>query len=471
MTLTKKRGIVLLFFFFLQHTQTGYFSPKSGRQHTLLQTRRIGGKGMAGHLVSAQLEGPLKNRPEHVKVCLDQEKALMILRLHGIPVRRWELVDEVPPQRKLMLLVFQHQVLQIMKMEQETVWLHQNLVPHEQEEYEALTGNETEQEIHFAKHLAVRSIYALGLEYGMVTIGAYSPKRLKVIHVTPVSEQNRHIAEAIKEYEEQEHSELESSPVILLGADPEFVLRNQAGKMVMASRFLTRNGKVGYDAARYREEISIPQYPIAELRPTPAEEPGELFRNLYQTMRLAKKKITDPSLEWIAGGMPFAGYPIGGHLHFSGVRLTFSLLRKLDSYLMLPLALIEDQGCRMRRPRYGFLGDFREKPHGGFEYRTLPSWLISPGIAKGVFALAKVIVGHYRTLRYDLSMDMRMQRAYYQGDKEEIAPAVKRMWKELQRLSVYHSYRQDLEPFFQMLFSGQEWLADKDLRIAWKLAP
>ncbi|WP_167569093.1 putative amidoligase domain-containing protein [Brevibacillus migulae] len=426
---------------------------------------------MAGYLASAQLEGPLKNRPEQVKLCLDQEKALMLLRLHGIPVRRMEHVDEVTPQRRFMLLVFQHKVLQMLKMDQEPVWLHDNLIPREQEEFEALTGNETEQEIKIAKYLAVRSIYALGLEYGLVTIGAYSPKRLKVMHVSPVVPRNRLIVEAMEEFADQELLERESPPVILLGADPEFVLRNQAGKMVMASRFLTKKGMVGYDAARYREEISVPQYPIAELRPTPAEEPGELFRNLYQTMRLAKKKITDSSLQWLAGGMPFAGYPIGGHLHFSGVRLTFSLLRKLDAYLMLPLALIEDQGCRMRRPRYGFFGDFREKPHGGFEYRTLPSWLISPRITKGVFALAKVIVEHYRSLRYDFSLDVRMQRAYYQGDKEEIAPAVQRMWSELKKLPIYQTYQQDLEPFFQLLLSGQEWRADEDLRIAWKLAP
>lgn len=424
---------------------------------------------MSGQLASPLLQIPIGNRPEALDVCQHKEKAILLLRLHGIPVRLQDSVDDAVPERCLLLLVFQHQVLQIMKLEQESVWLHRPLIQREESDYESLTGTETEQEINLAKQLAVRSIYALGLDYGMVTIGVYSPARQKVIDVSPVSEQLRLIQEARKEYEEKERIEQAFPNPVILGADPEFALRNEAGKMAMASRFFGKSGKVGCDAVRYREEIYSTHFPIAELRPAPAAEPGELFRNLYMTLRLAKQKITDTSLAWIAGGMPFAGYPIGGHLHFSGVGLTFALLRKLDTYLTLPLFLLEDAGCRERRPRYGFLGDFREKAHGGFEYRTLPSWLISPGITKGVLALAKVIATHYRMLRYEFSLELRVQRAYYLGDKKGIAPLVQRIWEELAQMPIYRSYRQDLEPFFSLVMSGEEWLADEDLRITWKL--
>ena len=70
----------------------------------------------------------------------------------------------------------------------------------------------------------------------------------------------------------------------------------------------------------------------------------------------------------------------------SRIWLTSRLLRVLDNYLALPFILIEDQNTKLRRPRYGFLGDFRRKTHGGFEYRTLPSWIVSPRITKGVIA-------------------------------------------------------------------------------------
>lgn len=41
--------------------------------------------------------------------------------------------------------------------------------------------------------------------------------------------------------------------------------------------------------------------------------------------------------------MPQPGFPLGGHLHFSGVALNGALLRALDNYLALPLALLEDK--------------------------------------------------------------------------------------------------------------------------------
>lgn len=426
---------------------------------------------MSGILASPQLAMPLRNRPEHENLCQDQERALLLLRLHGIPVRLLVRREEAAPQRRLLLLVFGHRVLQIMKMEQESVWLHSPLAVGEETDFEALSGEETDQEINYAKFLAIRSIYALGLEYGMVTIGVYSPARQKVIHVCPVSEHLRLIEQALQEYAEAERHEKAHPQPIMIGADPEFALRNREGDMVMASRFFGKNGKVGCDAARYRGDIFAQQFPIAELRPTPADEPGALFRNLYHTLRLAKRKITDPTLEWLAGGMPFAGYPLGGHLHFSGLQLSFALLRKLDTYLTLPLAMLEDAGCRSRRPRYGFLGDFREKAYGGFEYRTLPSWLVSPGIAKGVLAMAKVIAMHYRMLRYDFSLDLRMQKAYYHGEKSVLAPAVQRICEEIRALSIYHRYRHDLEPFFAQVAAAKEWPADQDFRSLWKLNP
>ncbi|MCZ4142661.1 hypothetical protein BZG17_33240, partial [Escherichia coli] len=125
----------------------------------------------------------------------------------------------------------------------------------------------------------------------------------------------------------------------------------------------------------------------------------ELIAHLLRAFGSASRSITDHTLIWQAGSMPQRGLPLGGHVHFSGITLNGELLRTLDNYLALPLAMLQDPRGDARRPRYGALGDFRLKSHGGFEYRTLPSFLVSPLVAKGVVGLAGLIASNYRRLR------------------------------------------------------------------------
>ncbi|NGQ96373.1 hypothetical protein G3578_14510 [Brevibacillus sp. SYP-B805] len=409
------------------------------------------------------------NGGEAVGLCRNRQKMMAVLRLHGIPAPSAEENAESLPQRRYLISLFQTQVLAVMKTETEAVWLHRPLYRQEEREYLPLNGQEAEQEVKLAKRLAIRALYALGLDCGTVVVGAYSPTRLKVLHVQPASEETRLFKQAADAHAMRLRHEPGQPDAILLGADPEFALRDPLGRMAIASRFVGRHGLVGCDAARYREEIYSRQHPIAELRPQPAAEPEQLFLHLYRAMREAAHRITDQSLQWLAGGMPFAGYPIGGHLHFSGIGLTFDLLRKLDTYLALPLLLVEDDGCRRRRPRYGYLGDFREKEHGGFEYRTLPSWLVTPRVTKGVFALAKLVVSSHDRLRLRFASELPVQKAYYRGDKEAIRPLVQRIHAEIAALQGYRLYRRELEAFFAYLQSTEEWPADADFRSAWKL--
>jgi hypothetical protein len=56
------------------------------------------------------------------------------------------------------------------------------------------------------------------------------------------------------------------------------------------------------------------------------------------------------------------------------------------------------RSASLRRKRYGNLADFRIKKYGGFEYRTLGSWLVSPEITRGVLCLAKITISHYLEL-------------------------------------------------------------------------
>ena len=62
---------------------------------------------------------------------------------------------------------------------------------------------------------------------------------------------------------------------VILGADPEFILRRRrSGRIVAANRYFPYRGSVGHDRLYAR---FLRGRPLAELRPAPASEPEELF--------------------------------------------------------------------------------------------------------------------------------------------------------------------------------------------------
>jgi hypothetical protein len=320
---------------------------------------------------------------------------------------------------------------------------------------------------------AVKAIYALGLDYGIVTLGVSSTGNTLVLEVDPVPKLNSRLCElfarAIERYDAELASELTRSERVMLGSDPEFLLLSQQGKVVSASRFLEREGAVGCDAIVLSGHRVI--LPLAELRPQPSVDPRQLARNLHLTMQLAARLVPDESLAWLSGGMPLRGFPLGGHVHFSRCWLNSHLLRALDTYLALPLMQIEGDTTRLRRPRYGFLGDFRRQSHGGFEYRTLPSWLASPDITLGVFALASLIADHYWLLPSKPLAEHDTQAFYYRGEKNKLHKTVKQLWEDLEQLESYAVYAPMLKPLRLQVLNMEPWNEMADFRRTWKIAP
>jgi hypothetical protein len=257
-----------------------------------------------------------------------------------------------------------------------------------------------------------------------------------------------------------------SVPEVMLGADPEFVLAGEDGRILVAGRWLPREGTVGCDRVWVRERWL---YPLAELRPLPAAEPEALLRGIRSALARAERMIMGRAASWHAGGLPHPKLPLGGHVHFSGLPCTGELLRVLDNYLALPLMMVEDEASLRRRPGFGFLGDHRFKPHGGFEYRTLPSWLVHPQVAAGVLALAKIIAMHHGMLRLRPLNDVERQRQFYMGDKAALAAEVRRIWDDLVRTPGYARYRRMAEPLRRMSLAAKSWDSGKDLREVWKI--
>lgn len=399
-----------------------------------------------------------------------------VLRLHGIPVSTVtpasNLGEVVPSEsfiRKYLIHLHEYHVLRLARLDGSGVWLNQSVTQQDHMDYETIDFIPEDIEMKRVVALAIRSLYALGMNDGVVTVGVHSPSRMSVIDVSIHNKNERDITTKLTALDEQRGLNPARSYQVMLGADPEFALRDSTTKQIgIASRYLDKQGAIGYDAARLRGEGLHIQHPLVELRPEPSANPREVFRHLLQAMRKGVKKIP-ATLEWVAGGMPFWGYPIGGHIHFSGVPLSFDLLRKLDAYLALPLTCLEDEGCKKRRPRYGFLGDFREQPYGGFEYRTLPSWLVSPVITQGVLALAKLIASNYNQLTQNPLLDVHMQKAYYQGDKNKLRQVLPKLWRELKTLPMYKEQQIELDAFYQTLQSVDMWDHEQDIRIAWGL--
>ncbi|NOU99079.1 putative amidoligase domain-containing protein [Paenibacillus planticolens] len=324
-----------------------------------------------------------------------------------------------------------------------------------------------------ASREAVKAIYALGLDYGLVTIGVLATGHTLVLDVDPVPKLNAKLtqlfAQAIDRYEFALAKEVRRKERVMLGTDPEFLLLSPQGQVVFADRFLTRVGEVACDAIVLSGHRLI--LPLAELRPQPSTDPRELVKNLQSAMQIAARSITDESLAWLSGGMPVGGYPLGGHIHFSRCWLSVHLLRALDNYLALPLILIEGDTTRQRRPRYGFLGDFRKKSHGGFEYRTLPSWMQSPLITRGVFALAALIADNYWLLTRQPLQDPEIEAAYYRGDKQRLQRVVARLWQDIEQLKGYEVHAAVLDRFRARMASMEPWNERDDIRKAWKIAP
>ncbi|RKD24695.1 hypothetical protein BEP19_07875 [Ammoniphilus oxalaticus] len=405
----------------------------------------------------------------------NRKMMLEILRWNGIQTIHEETsASKISTIRRYFIPVFQQQELALFRSQGKKVWLTNELSSHSSDTYEEIEITRSIREIRRILQLAVRSVYCLGLDFGGVLIGIGLNGTLNVIDVTPTPKLNQSLAEKFGKAFEQyvrRYKDPAPSPVVM-GADPEFVLRNKStGKMVLASRFFGRKGPVGCDQIWLRGDQTRQKLPLAELRPEPASEPRQLTLNLYRTMLLAEKKIDNASIEWLAGGMPMKGYPIGGHIHFSQTKVNSHFLRALDSYLCLPLMIIENQHSLGRRPKYGFLGDYRNQFHGGFEYRPLPSWLVSPRVTKGTLALAKLIAESYPRLNLLPTYYSSIQEAFYKGNKRKILQAVKANWVHLEKLDDYRTYKKYIEPLREMIFNQEEWNEFGDIRQAWKIRP
>jgi hypothetical protein len=318
---------------------------------------------------------------------------------------------------------------------------------------------------------AVRALYAMGMDSGQIDVSVDEGGKPLVCGVsarmspTPGIGISRTRMTAAG-LQERLAGERVLGLDVRLGADPEFVLLDPAGRLVSASRFLPPGGMAGCDSV---VRGGIKTWPLVELRPEPSAEPAEVVSSLRRLMEEASRRIGGKSTIWRAGAWPVRGLPLGGHIHISGAALTADRLRALDLAVALPLRLLEPPGAEARRPHYGTLGDFRRQPHGGFEYRTPPSWLVSPQLALGSLALAKIAAEHDEvlTLARPLDHDEVREAFYGQGGEERLREEALRAEERIRSTPGYRKYAAAVDFIFDAVRERARWDDTPDIRRAW----
>lgn len=419
----------------------------------------------------------LSMQPVHsILRCSDKRRRNTILHPHGLKTLSSHstlpaLKEEISFSYYYIIPVFQLDALTVYRRKGTSTFMLQGGIK-QSVTYEDIGLNNSTYHVKRAVREAVKAVYVLGLDYAVVTIGVPASGHTLILEVNPEPKLSKRLAalfaKAIEQYDRHLDAALRQTKPVMLGADPEFLLLSSQGKIVAASRFVERAGEVGCDGVVQRGEQTL--HPLAELRPEPSESPRELTRHVQHALQHAAQRFSDPSLRWVAGGMPVPGYALGGHIHLSRVLLHTPLLRALDNYLALPLLLAESEQSLRRRPRYGALGDCRRQPHGGFEYRTLPSWLASPILARGAFTLAKLIAENYSALTRRPLNDPEIQAMYYRGDKRGLLPVVITLWGDLEGLGAYAEFATELDELKNRLFRLETWDELTDIRNSWKIS-
>jgi len=329
--------------------------------------------------------------------------------------------------------------------------------------------------VHKLRETARRAVYALGLHFAAVDLGGAHGAVVRVTPDPPLDNRlARRFARAMATYVATTQEAVSASygwttgQEVVLGADPEFILRHRrTGRTVSAARFFSRWGVVGLDRACFKRN-GVLIYPLAEVRPPPSPDPLELVENLRRAFVRAASAVRGHRISFQAGGTALRRFSIGGHIHFSNARLSTDLLRALDNYVALPVLLLENPvSSRLRRPRYGYLGDWRPQPHGGFEYRTPGSWVISPQYAAAVLCLAKAVAQDYPLLRRNVFLSAANQRAFYAADKAALRPHFFPLWNDMRASSVAREFARHLELIHQMVSEERRWNERVDIKKRW----
>lgn len=264
-----------------------------------------------------------------------------------------------------------------------------------------------------------------------------------------------------------------------LGMDPEFVFVRDDNHLERASAHVrTGNARFGTDGVSS----------IAELRPRPFEEPKDIVNELRAIMRgTISRKRNLMNYKWRAGSY-FAGYSLGGHIHFgfndghdyySGGSTKINKIRNaLDSFVAPIVLLMEDktEAIKRRQSSYGRLGNVESK-QWGFEYRTLPSFIVSPTVTEGVLALSKVVASEVLNGNNPDISSFATEVGSFSPNRAEFANCNQALfrkelelrWKVIKKMSLYMTYKEPLEQLKKLIMDGVKFSDFEDMKESWEV--
>lgn len=303
-------------------------------------------------------------------------------------------------------------------------------------------------------HMVIRAVYVTGITHAFVKIGLLTNGIPLLIDLNPISS------------DLPDEKTIKNEP-FTLGTDVEFMLSCD-DELIPASEFFPLEGPIGCDERQIEQDSG--EYALAEIRPEQSSSPHELYTNIKKLISEASDKIPYYNIAFRAGSMPFYGYQCGGHLHF-GVEPSVSLLRALDFYLAIPLAMIEESSPSRRRrtTKHGGLGRYREKSYG-FEYLSLSSWIIEPKITLATLCLAKLIVSHHQELQNPQLYNPIIMRAYYQGNQILLKFLWEDIKKQLINIKGFEVYKSEISVLFDYIERGTCLSGIANIRENWGLS-
>ena len=204
---------------------------------------------------------------------------------------------------------------------------------------------------------------------------------------------------------------------------------------------------------------------ICELR-TDLSGIGDPLHHIKSLERLCAKTIpleVKKSPCRIVTGTMVGPDPLGGHIHFSAPKICGvlrNILYALDVYVALPLSMFEAPlAFKKRITTYGKLSACEKKSFDHFEYRTLPSFLVTPGIARGVFCLAYVVADEFYHTNYNLRIQRRSwvkkwyQRNSFKTGKNYLNP----LFQSIKKMRLYPKYANWIASLFGLARVVKPW--------------
>ncbi|KXZ39382.1 YheC/D like ATP-grasp [Alkalithermobacter thermoalcaliphilus JW-YL-7 = DSM 7308] len=322
-------------------------------------------------------------------------------------------------------------------------------------------------------NISIKAIHALGLDYGVVNIGKDINGKYLVLDVDPTCKymdeecKNAYVDKLIQTILKYDKL-VDEKKEVTIGADPECLIKDKfTGELIVASELFKESGYFGLDDRSL--EAQKKYFPIMEIRPDYSINPLKVFESIEQILISMYKHIHYKNVGIYSGSMPIYNYWIGGHIHF-GIKPNSKLIKALDNYLALLVMMIENPyTARQRKTKYGMLGNYRLKYHGGFEYCSISSWLVSPELAKAVLCLAKVISQEYLNLNKIFLSTYSDIRAYYLVNKDYFKDKIKTIIEDIKSTKTFLKYKDQIQPLFQKALLSESWNEQVDIKDTWNL--